>query len=263
MTPKNRWIILSPHLDDGALSCGGLAARLRTFATVEIWTIFCSASPLGPYSEVAKWLHQSSGGLTGIRLSWLRRKEDKAACRLLGVGHRHFSWKDAPYRKTPSGGFIYSACQLDTWDSADEPMIASIAQTLRKNLNPEDMVVAPLGVGSHVDHLVTRRAAELAGCASLLYYPDIPYAEMHDADMARKTERLRRLDYQLERSHVEAWIDAVKCYASQMTMLENAAGPLPDLIRRYATSRHPCLFGTDDATNPALLVFLNTSQLTT
>lgn len=263
MPSKSRWIILSPHLDDGALSCGGLAVALRAFATVEIWTLFCKASFKGPYSEVAQWLHESSGGPTGSRLSWRRGSEDKAACRVLGAGHRHFAWKDAPYRKTPHGTFMYPACQLDTWHPADEPMIESITQTLRKSFNPGDIVVAPLGIGSHVDHLITRQAAERAGHASLLYYPDIPYAEIHDDDVTRKTEGMRRFDYQLEHPHVDAWIDAVKRYATQIAMLENSAGPLPDLIRRYAASQHLCLFGTQAAKTPAPHMFFSTFLSTT
>ncbi|MFO7679411.1 MAG: hypothetical protein R6X34_05120, partial [Chloroflexota bacterium] len=36
-------------------------------------------------------------------------------------------------------------------------------------------VVAPLGVGRHADHLITRRAAELCFGAALWYYEDFPY----------------------------------------------------------------------------------------
>ncbi len=107
MAPAERWIILSPHLDDGVLSCGGLAAALRPKAPVSIWTIFSAAPFRGPWSPAAMWLHGVSGGTTGSRLASRRRREDREACRLLGADYQHFNFKDAPYWKGRGVEFYY------------------------------------------------------------------------------------------------------------------------------------------------------------
>jgi hypothetical protein len=45
-------------------------------------------------------------------------------------------------------------------------------------LTPADLVLAPLGVGRHVDHLITRRAArELGRPIRTVYYSDFPYSQ--------------------------------------------------------------------------------------
>ena len=43
------------------------------------------------------------------------------------------------------------------------------------------LVLAPLGVGGHVDHVLTRSVAEHSG-ARVVYYSDFPYNQRHPAD---------------------------------------------------------------------------------
>ncbi len=231
-----RWVVLSPHLDDAALSAGGLIAALRSVASVEVWTIFCGATFLGPYSDLARWLHAASGGSTGSRLSWRRRKEDRAACRRLGAEPRHFRWKDAPYRTSDDGDFLYETCQQATWHPHDNRMIATVTAEVQRGLRDSDVVLAPLAIGGHVDHMITRKVAELLKMPSVMYYPEVPYLETFEEEMKPKTDGLCTLEYTLMAPEIEDWISAVTCYVSQMRMLEEAAGSMPDMIRRYVNS---------------------------
>ena len=250
-----RWIILSPHLDDASLSIGGLIAALRRFVRVEVWTIFCSATFQGPYSEVAQWLHESSGGATGIRLSWLREKEDRGACRRLGASPRHLPWKDSPYRKTTDGKFMYNGRVQPRWHSDDEKMLVSIASDFKKEFRDGDVIVAPLSVGNHVDHQITRRVAEMVNPPTLLYYPDFPYVVTYNEQLPQKTERLCTIEYTLTPGEVDDWIAAVRCYVTQMRMLERAVGSVPELVRQYATGNGLHLFRPRDSQVPDLSAF--------
>lgn len=230
-----RWIVLSPHLDDAALSLGGLIAALQTTAPVEIWSLFCNATLHGPYSPLAQWLHKSSGGSSGSLLAWHRRREDMRACRKLGAAARHFPWKDAPYRKTRNGGFMYEATQAGLWHPEEQTLIAAMISLFRKTVAPSDILVSPLAIGGHVDHLLTRYVAEQLERTSLMYYPEVPYVELYAGDLPLKTAGLCDVGYALTRDEIVTWIDASKSYVTQMPMLEGAAGPLPEIIHRHAS----------------------------
>jgi len=255
MKRSPRWIILSPHLDDASLSVGGLISALRSLVRVEVWTIFCGATFQGPYSEVAQWLHESSGGSTGSRLSWQREREDRGAGRRLGAHPKHFPWKDSPYRKAIDGRFMYDGSARTKWHEDDDKMIGSIAAKLRKDFRDGDVVLAPLGVGSHVDHVITRHVAEISNPPSLLYYSEVPYVVTFNEQLPKKTERLCPIEYSLKSSELDDWIGAVRCYVTQMRMLEKAVGDVPQLVHRYATATGLRLYRSCSAPPPDLAAF--------
>ena len=255
MKRNPRWVFLSPHLDDAPLSAGGLITALRSRVKVQVWTLFCGATFQGPYSEVAMWLHESSGGQTGSRLSWQREREDRGACRKLGAQHKHLPWKDSPYRKAKDGRFMYDGQPRTTWHEDDDAMVASIAATLKKDFRDDDVVVAPLAVGNHVDHVITRHVAELVNPATLLYYEDIPYVVTFKEQLSEKTDRLCPLDYSLGDGDVDDWIGALRCYVSQMRMLEKSVGSVPQLVRTYANGNGLRLYRPCDSQLPDLSAF--------
>ncbi len=57
-----RWIYISPHLDDAALSAGGfIYEQILDDNPVEIWTIVCGFPPPGELTPFAQALHQEWG----------------------------------------------------------------------------------------------------------------------------------------------------------------------------------------------------------
>ncbi len=232
---RPRWIILSPHLDDAALSVGGLIASLKSVARVEIWSLFCGAALIGPYSELASWLHASSGGSTGSRLQAKRELEDGRACKHLGAFARHFGWKDSPYRKDAGGGFMYQTTQRDHWHDGDNRLVAEMAMRLSNMTHQGDVVLAPLGIGKHVDHVITRNVAERLAAPTLMYYPEVPYLQLFPAHVGTAIRGLCPVSYSLGRDEIVTWIGSLQFYVSQMEMLEHAAGKMPELIVKYAT----------------------------
>lgn len=257
MTDRSRWIFLSPHLDDAVISCGGLICALGSQYDVEVWTLFASAPWAGPYSEVARWLHSVSGGSTGRRLAWSRRREDKAATRKVGAGLRHWKWRDAAYRTGSNGGFLYKDVVAATWDPLDEQLTQEIGARLRNELRDTDVLVVPLGVGNHVDHLIVRRAAETTLHSRIVYYPDLPYAAKRPGDVAEATGAMSRFSYDLSDSHIQTWIDAIYCYRTQIAMLEDAAPPLAETVRAGVAAHHLALFAAMGVELPASGVWSN------
>jgi LmbE family N-acetylglucosaminyl deacetylase len=133
---------LSPHLDDGVLSCASLLGR--------------AARPV-----IATFFSE------GDELYAARRAEDREACRRLGAECRQLGLRDDRFRNFME---IVSAPTPVTKRS-QRALAALLAE-----LNPE-LVLAPLGVGHHVDHREVREAATaLVEPGRLLYYEDRPYA---------------------------------------------------------------------------------------
>ncbi|MFM8321057.1 MAG: PIG-L family deacetylase [Chloroflexota bacterium] len=189
------WVYLSPHLDDVVLSCGGLVWQQTAAGdTVEIITVCAGDPPPPPYSVFADELHQrwaaaapagelapgepAAGAVAG------RRAEDLAACAALAARPVHWDIPDCIYRTAPGSptGFLYADRDaiFAAWDPAEQPLADQLARRLRAAVPPAARLVCPLGIGSHVDHQLVRRAAEQSAVAPLYYYADYPYAAEAD-----------------------------------------------------------------------------------
>jgi LmbE family N-acetylglucosaminyl deacetylase len=235
-------VILSPHLDDAALSCGGLVAALAKQRSVEIWTIFSGAPLFGPYSPLADWFHGISGGWSGARLAWRRRREDVKACHLIGATPRHFAWFDAVYRFGSTGEPLYHDTRQESWNSQEDALVTAIAGALRRKLSFEDLVIAPLGIGQHVDHLILRSAAQHLELPELAYYVDVPYIRKFPEELYTRTSGLEKHPYQISEEDKSAWIRSVMAYKTQIRMLEDAVGSLEALITDLRESGNLCLY---------------------
>lgn len=227
-----RVVVLSPHLDDAVLSCGGWMTALAG-VRVEVWTLFAGAPWWGGYSPLAQWLHQVSGA-RGRALARIRRREDRNACRVLGVGWRHFHWRDAVYRRRRDGSFSYETGRQLRWVGEDEELVDGIAGVLARRMGDGDRLVVPLGVGRHVDHLIGREAAERSGVRGLSYYIEFPYGLRHRDEVAALVAGMEMDAYEVDSSALERWVRGVACYRSQLPMLEEAVGPVDRLIEASA-----------------------------
>jgi LmbE family N-acetylglucosaminyl deacetylase len=168
-------IYLSPHLDDAAFSCGGLIwEQSQAGDEVEIWTI-CAGDPAdGDISPFAESLHQAWG--FSDEFIRARREEDQKAAQILGAVPRYFPYLDCIYRKSPTGHFYYldEGDLFGGLDQDEMDLIDHLTADLQNQLPEDAVVVAPLGIGNHVDHQLTRKAASRLEF-SVTYYPDYPY----------------------------------------------------------------------------------------
>ncbi|QXH33890.1 PIG-L deacetylase family protein [Pseudomonas muyukensis] len=167
MSRRGEVWLLSPHCDDIAYS---LAGRLLSGAErgqhVRLLTIF-SQSRFAPYAPTLR---------SQAQISRWRQAEEARFCDALHLAHECLDLAEAPLRGYPDVDSLFIA------DGAtpEDPELERLEQRLRQRLEQARpaRVYAPLGVGGHIDHLLTRRAAQrvFAAICPLLFYEDLPYA---------------------------------------------------------------------------------------
>lgn len=239
-----RTIILSPHLDDAAYSCGGwIWEQVRKGKEVIVCTLF-AGSPVGitlpPFAEIL----QQTWGFRG-EVTAGRRAEDEAACKFLGCEWRHLEFLDCIYRYLPRQfqPLINNLDDLASPIKTDEyPLVERIISRLR-NLFPDDrQFLTPLGAGGHVDHCITRCAAErLQG--DLFYYLDLPYGSLSHQELSELLPAGAHMEkYMLSANGLHAWQQAINLYPSQLHSFWDSKEEMENQIADFAASPLGCCF---------------------
>lgn len=257
MTHSYSHIYLSPHYDDAALSCGGaIHQQVQAGEAVLVITI-CAAPPLAgePLSPFARSLHHSWGDPPNVVAA--RRAEDQASMGILGADFRRLDVTDCIYRGHPRGGEWYYTSKEGLFGQvhpAEQTLVGQIAATIIEQVPDGDkaMVYAPLTVGHHVDHQVTHEAAwqlQQQGW-TIAFYEDYPYAD--PAYPFTKTSAARENPYALtailaakqavhlqaqlrflSAENLQAKINSVRAYASQLPMLFGSETKMANYVGNY------------------------------
>lgn len=229
-----RVVILSPHLDDAALSCGGLLHALRTRVSTLVVSTCCGTPRVlaadGTRKPVVRRGHVPPQH---------RRREDIAAMHSVNADFVHLSFPDGVYRRSPLTGKLIYRSERERWVSPrieDMPHIEELYLVLRRlclDLG-SILLVSPIGIGHHVDHQITAQVAVRLASAGvpLLFYEDFPYVA--DPHLGRgghdgPEKALARLN-----------LTPFK----RFTLPIDVEGKMT-LLRHYA-SQVPVLFGDDD-----------------
>lgn len=231
-------IYISPHLDDVVFSCGGwIWEQTHRGQEVEIWTICAGDPPPGSLSALALSLHQSWGlGENAVRI---RREEDREACRMVGAAPRHLSFLDCIYRFSPQGELIYQteAEIFGGLDPGEGDLIDRVSAALAELLPTESELIVPLGIGNHVDHELTRKAASRLG-RRLYYYADYPYArELEGREILKFMEGSREWkgdNLQVTQKGLDQWWQGARAYGSQITTFWEDEGDLRREIKDFS-----------------------------
>ena len=227
-------VVLSPHLDDAALSCGTLIATAARQTTVTVVTLFTEAGP-PPYTLSARRYLRQTGARDAQVLYNQRRDEDQAALESLGVSWAHAGLIEAQHRrrkKPPARGtwwegllpelvHTYPVYRLHVTSGR---LAAADTGTLRTAIafvrclagRRHALMLAPLAVGGHVDHVLARVVAQRSG-EPLIYYSDFPYNQRHVADEA--FIRRNRLCEVRGPQPTEAKADLIRSYRTQARAL--------------------------------------------
>jgi LmbE family N-acetylglucosaminyl deacetylase len=230
-------VVVSPHLDDAALSVGGtLHALARRGCRVVVATVFTADEPASPPSEVARKLQRLWGG---ERVMASRRSEDEESCSVLGVGWRHLGLADALFRSAPNGEAHYQSLKalFRTPRRGDLAVADEVAVALGR-LNPK-VLLAPLGVGGHVDHRHARKGAEQVAATvrcPIVFYEDFPYAEAAWPRW-RAHRRLVGGAVSLDERDVAARLAAIAAFRSQVAPLFGDTAKLERRVRRQLARR--------------------------
>jgi LmbE family N-acetylglucosaminyl deacetylase len=219
-------LVLSPHLDDAALSCGALLARAcDSGAAVSVVSIFTGA-PTQTLSPAAACWHARCG-LGGDNVMEVRAQEDWEACALLGALPIHLGIGEALYRPVADGTGPRYPDAADIFGpvaEADAEIGTQLAESLRAlpQWHTADVVLAPLGVGGHVDHVVTREAVlDILRPSRLLLYEEVPYVLYERCAGWERTlaGRLAPTPVAAQPGHWQRKLDAISCYRSQLEVL--------------------------------------------
>ena len=228
------YLYVSPHLDDIALSAGGLVhAHVQAGHRVLVASL-CTQDPpaAGTRSPLAAQFHEKWGHAEQSYEE--RRLEDRAACAVLGARGVHLNLPDAIYRGSAELGHYASVEALfqdiPAWD---EPFSMSAAHGLEVLIQQQrpSAIFGPLAVGRHVDHQHVLRSLWLLRNrldVPLALYEDQPYAAGLYPRRTREAVSAARqlcpfaLESQLHVVDFAVKRAAILCYESQ---LEDLFGP--------------------------------------
>jgi LmbE family N-acetylglucosaminyl deacetylase len=229
-----KWVYLSPHMDDVAISCGGLIwEQVQAGDLVEIWTICTGDPPPGPLSPFAQELH--ARWQTGRGAASIRRQEDRQACQELGAGWRHLSIPDCIYRTDSDGSYLYASEQaiFGILQPADSWLVEMISRDILASLDRQAILVSPLAIGGHVDHQLTRAAAE-ATVRPLWYYADYPYAHTRQAEIQVLAESgWETKSFSISDDALQVWARAVSAHRSQISSFWTGREELISDLKAY------------------------------
>jgi LmbE family N-acetylglucosaminyl deacetylase len=227
-----RWIYISPHLDDAVLSAGGLIyEQTRAGLEVEIWTFMCGFPPGADLSPYAQTLHSDWGISSAVEVVTARRAEDVKAANIVGAKTVHFDFLDCIYRRGKNGDWLYSYIFVPPHEEEND-LPAQIAESISARLKPTDQLVCQLALGSHLDHILVRRAVELLHLP-VLYDVDVPYLFNSPEELEPKTAGLKENIHRITEAGLSSWQDAIASYESQMSMLFNTQDAMREQIRSY------------------------------
>ena len=199
--PDAAWLFLSPHLDDAVLSCGALIAEFAPRRPVTVATLFTAAGPL-PHTRAARSFMRQCAAADAATLFAARRAEDQDVVHEIGAVPVHLDETDALYRRRavpepverlagllPELVHRYPTFRYDIAKGRVSRGDRGLVRKLRARVaelvsrTAAELVFCPVGVGRHVDHLITRAVGEVAG-EKTVYYSDFPYNQYAEADPA-------------------------------------------------------------------------------
>lgn len=243
-------IYLSPHLDDVVLSCGGqIYQQTQAGQKILIATVTAGDPPISAISEYAQSLHDRWELIADAVQA--RRDEDERAAALIGADVLHWDIPDCIYRfHAESGESFYTSDDEIFGDiHPEEGVLLEKIERLIDALPAHDALYLPLGVGNHVDHRLTRTAAEQwlaknkdAGMGTpnwVWYYEEYPYAAEEGATETILAETdaawtLRRIS--LTANALSARIRAIAQFQSQLSTFFEDGDDLSAQVRRFVTN---------------------------
>jgi LmbE family N-acetylglucosaminyl deacetylase len=235
-------------MDDAVLSCGGLIAHLiQAGDSVTVFTIMAGAippdAPMTPFikEHFLRW-KMDPDPVPG------RRQEDRKAVEALGGVVRFGDMPDALYRTDGRGTLLYpDLARLFGTIHPDDPVRARAAE-ITTWLDPAATIYAPLGAGHHVDHQMIRKFVidwlrkqpQVAAQVAVFFYEEYPYSAS-DTETIIQSARdalghaTQPVIYQLSETALDAKINAIACYQSQISTFWDDIPAMAKATRRYAS----------------------------
>lgn len=203
-------IVISPHFDDAALSTWTILNDSSKKSKIKLLTICGGIPQLKTKISSADY---KCGFSSATQAAIERIKEDIDFCYKKDIEYVHLDELDNPY----------------TGKKNLKQLISKLNVYIQKN----DIVYAPLGIGNHPDHIITRDAIInifLKKNIYLFLYFDYPYASLFDftkihrdtfdfSNYSLKIAVVKKIH--LNESKLSQKINDLEIYRSQIKMLES------------------------------------------
>jgi LmbE family N-acetylglucosaminyl deacetylase len=169
-------LVISPHLDDAALSCcDHILDWKKQEHEVTVLTIFTKFSDKY-ISDSAKKNILACGVTNAKQLETLRKIEDREAMKLLQVRYKYLEFTDGWFRSYLRKPIYPGKALFEGIISEDDKTLVEKINKRLKGYSDFEKVIIPFGIGNHVDHVMIRQIAEkIFKTEKLFYYLDQPY----------------------------------------------------------------------------------------
>lgn len=207
---ERRILALQPHPDDLAFSLGAALWSGR----------FGPVCPLTIFNVSAFVVDGKGAGVEAVTVRRAREDARFSAALPQASAPLALNFLDAPLRLGLQGMQTRS-----TGVEQDEATLMRLIAVLGEIAHESDVMLAPLALGNHIDHVLTHEAAVYyARCGrAVWWYEDLPYAEELplQAIYWRARELMARIGIKLYARHfpcgamyvIKEWV--TRCYASQ------------------------------------------------
>jgi len=227
-----RWVFISPHLDDAALSCGGLISHLTThgFSCINI-TVTAGIPELTIKSPLIDEVQNQWKLNDSAEAVKLRKVEDNKAMRLLDCKPIHLNFLDAIYRRSKNAHFFYQSI-YDPIHPEEIDLAKEIAHSMMDYLLPDDLIILPQAIGGHVDHEIVKNSAKFLS-NKRFYYLDVPYIFKTDFSILDRYSSVEMFVHPFNQNHIQKWIEAIQAYPSQLSSLFKDSADLNQQVTDY------------------------------
>lgn len=231
--PTVKALFISPHFDDAVLSCClPLIEWTQRRQSVLLLTIFTQGQDQVVSADAKRFITMSQAR-SARSLFTKRIREDQAAARSLGPSITTLHWKfcDASFRTHPDGTLLYPnfktvfSGQLHPTDKQlYHDLVTALQKLTQVGVTSKTKVYAPLGVGHHVDHVLTYQAVK-AVFPHTIWWEDSPYNLDAVATYRRQAELggiQPTITHYLTSQQAQRKLQALSAYTSQLDGLYTA-----------------------------------------
>ena len=231
-------VFLSPHPDDAAFSAAALLDRLsgvpNVWLTIAVLFSQSDFTPPGVAGGGASGASATDQAGRVERVTAIREAEDEAyvgglAARAMAVGSVvemvRLDLLDAPLRGYETVAEYQSGAPFT---QEDEVQVQRICEVIATRLSKDCTLVSLSGVGDHIDHRITRRAAERLSAdhdLGLILCQDMPYSALAMGSTPWPPEGYSETNL-LRVTHpnlLEVKARAIDCYPSQIVPSQREA----------------------------------------
>lgn len=218
-----KYLVLSPHLDDGVLSCGEFVrSKIDEGNDVTIVTVFSGYPEKTELSDAAKKYH-SDCFLSDDAMEY-RKEEDIKACKILGCKYKHLDFYECLYRKNGNGDYIYPDIEdIYHLEDDDNVYIEKFSPVILDIIKDYDYILAPLGMGNHADHLLLNEIMKNIARTTkykIMFYEEVPYiCSIYDSGKKVDVSGMKPVVFEIKEKSWLLKLQAVLSYRSQLHIL--------------------------------------------